>query len=98
MTDLKVERHLLEETERNLHSLKSEFSKIKARTEHYDSAFGSPDIVAAMGDFSGNWDYHRRKLLQSIENLGKLVHETNEKFHEADEKLKKAQDAKHKKK
>ena len=97
MADLKVDNHLLESTERHLHSLKSEFSKIKSRTEHYDSAFGSHDIIDAMGEFSGNWDYHRRKLLESIENLGKLVHETIEKFHESDEKLKEAQQAKHKK-
>jgi hypothetical protein len=88
MADLKVDYQLLDMTERSLSSLKSEFENIKARTDCYDGAFGSGDIASAMGHFSGNWDYHRGKLVEEMAALGTMVAQTRKSFQDADEQLK----------
>ena len=36
------------------------------------------------GTFSGNWDYHRKKLIGSMQALGKMVSETKEQFSKTD--------------
>jgi uncharacterized protein YukE len=88
MADLKVDYQLLDMTERNLSSLKSEFDNIKAQTGSYDGFLGSGDIASAMGAFCGNWDYHRGKLVEEMESLGTMVAQTKKSFQDADEQLK----------
>jgi hypothetical protein len=84
MADLKVDYQLLDSIERNLSSLVSEFQNIEVQESSYDSAMGSGDIVGAMGSFAGNWDYHRKKLVGSMEALGKMVSETRQGFQKTD--------------
>ena len=88
MADLKVDYQLLDSIERSLTSLQSEFQNIKAQTGSYDGAMGSGDVASAMDGFSGNWDDHRKDLLNSIQSLGKMVSETKQQFQQADNKLK----------
>jgi hypothetical protein len=84
VADLIVDYQLLDETERSLSSLTSEFNNIEAQTGSYDGAMGSGDIAGAMGNFSGNWDYHRKQLVGSMEALGKMVSATKQEFQKAD--------------
>jgi hypothetical protein len=84
MADLKVDYQLLDSTESSLSGLVSEFNNIKAQEGAYDGALGSGDIVGAMHSFSGNWDYHRKKLTGSMEELGKMVSETKKEFSKTD--------------
>lgn len=84
MADLKVDYQLLDSTERSLSSLVSEFQNIKAQEGSYDGAMGSGDIAGAMDNFAGNWDYHRRKLVGSMQALGKMVSETKREFSKTD--------------
>jgi hypothetical protein len=84
MADLKVDYQLLDSIERNLSSLVSEFQNIEVQEGSYDSAMGSGDIVGAMGNFAGNWDYHRKKLVSSMEALGTMVSETRQSFQKTD--------------
>ena len=51
------------------------------------SAAISGDIVGAMGSFSGNWDYHRDKLVSSMQALGKMISESSKQFHGTDNQL-----------
>lgn len=87
VADLKVDYQLLDSTERTLSSLTSEFQHIKARESGYDGAMGSGDIASAMDSFAGNWDYHRDKLVGSMQALGKMITESKKKFTETDSQL-----------
>ncbi len=87
MSDLKVDYNLLEQSEKSLSSLVSEFQNIKAQEGSYDGAMGSGDIASAMDSFAGNWDYHRKKLVSAIADLGKMVSETLQGFQKVDTEL-----------
>jgi hypothetical protein len=87
MSDLKVDYGILQETEKTLTSLHTEFSNIKTQERVYDSEWGSGDVEGAMHSFTNNWDDHRKKLLSAIESVGKLVSESVETFQKADGKL-----------
>lgn len=88
MADLKVDYQLLDSIERNLSNLISQFQNIQAQTGGYDGAMGSGDIAGAMGGFSGNWDYHRKQLVGSMQSLGQMVSETKKHFQDTDNRLK----------
>ncbi len=87
MADLKVAFDLLDSAEQTMTSLTSEFRNIKAQTGDYDSAMGSGDIAGALGSFSGNWDYHRDKLVGSMQALGQMIIESKKQFHQTDDQL-----------
>ena len=87
MADLKVNYDLLDSTERTLSSLVSEFQNIETDTGSYGSAMGSGDVDGAMGNFAGNWDYHRKQLVGSMQSLGKMVSATKKHFRDTDDKL-----------
>jgi hypothetical protein len=84
---LKVEFDLLTSTEKTLTGLHSEFSDIKAQERAYDSEWGSGDVEGAMHSFTDNWDDHRKSLLNSIANVGKLVSESISAFQKTDHQL-----------
>jgi uncharacterized protein YukE len=86
-SDLKVEFDILRSTEKALTSLHSEFSDLKAQERAYDSEWGSGDVKDAMHSFTDNWDDHRKKLLDSIGNVGKLVSQSISAFQDTDGKL-----------
>jgi hypothetical protein len=84
VADLKVDYQLLDATEKSLSTLVSEFQNIKAQEQAYDGAMGSGDIAGALGSFAGNWDYHREKLIGSMQALGTMVSQTKEQFSKTD--------------
>jgi hypothetical protein len=85
--DLKVEFDLLDAAKKTLTTLTSEFQNIKAQESGYDGAMGSADIAGALGSFSGNWDYHRNKLVGSMQALGQLIDESEKQFRQTDDQL-----------
>ncbi|HEY4703518.1 MAG TPA: hypothetical protein VIH64_16600 [Streptosporangiaceae bacterium] len=87
MSDLKVDFSILQTTEKTLTSLHAEFSDIKAQERVYDSEWGSGDVKDAMHSFTDNWDDHRKNLLNTISNVGKLVSESISAFQQTDGKL-----------
>ena len=82
--DLKVDYDLLEATHKTLTSLASEFGNLKASTSGYDAAMGSGTITGAMGSFSGNWDYHRDKLVGNMQKLDGMITESVKQFMDTD--------------
>jgi hypothetical protein len=88
MADLKVDYQLLDAIEHNLSNLVSQFEHIETQTSSYDGAMGSGDIAGAMGNFAGNWDYHRKQMVSSMQSLGTMVSETRQQFQGTDDKLK----------
>jgi uncharacterized protein YukE len=85
--DLKVEYDILEQTEKTLNSLRSEFDNCEAQERVYDPEWGSGDVKDAMHSFTDNWKKNREHLQKSIESVGKLVSESIEAFKKADAKL-----------
>jgi uncharacterized protein YukE len=85
--DLKVDYNLLDQSEKALSSLVSEFQNIKAQESAYDGAMGSGDVASAMGDFAGNWDIHRKKLVDKMQHTGELIHQSKQAFSDTDGKL-----------
>jgi hypothetical protein len=73
VADFVVDYAMLEQIEKTLTRLKSEFEQIDSVE---DSAnWGDAGIAAAMGSFASNWKDHREKLLGSIEAMGKSAYE-----------------------
>jgi len=87
MADLVVDYNLLGQTESSLNGLTREFTDIKAQEHAYFGDWGSGDIASAMDDFAGNWDYHRKKLLGSMQSLATMVKQCQSGFCKADTTL-----------
>lgn len=87
MSDLKVDYELLSSTEKTLASLVGDFQNLESSTGDYDSALGSPDVQSAMGNFAGNWDYHRKQIVTSMQTLGKMVAAAKTHFQNRDASL-----------
>ncbi|EFQ83110.1 hypothetical protein HMPREF0063_12319 [Aeromicrobium marinum DSM 15272] len=85
--DLRVDYYRLEESERVLATLKSDFDNIKDDTSNSVDVWSHADVADAMGDFQGNMDYNRRKLSEKISDCGEKIAATLETFREADQDL-----------
>ncbi len=66
MADLRVDYQLLASVHSTLTGLTREFENIEDQASAYNSAYGSTDITAAMGNFAGNWSTHRTTLLGTM--------------------------------
>lgn len=86
MSDLKVDYDLLEASHKSLTSLVSEFGHLQASTSGYDGALGSGAVAGAMGNFAGNWSYHRDKLVGNMKKLDDMITESVKQFMETDKK------------
>jgi hypothetical protein len=87
MADLRVDFQLLASIHAALTSLTSEFQNIQDQAAAYNAAYGSSDITAAMGSFSGNWSQHRARLLTTMQDLDHMVTATATQFRQADDQL-----------
>lgn len=87
MADLRVDYQLLASIHSTLTGLTWEFENIEDQASAYDSAYGSTDITAAMGNFAGNWSTHRKTLLGTMQNLDHMVTATGQRFHQTDDQL-----------
>jgi hypothetical protein len=88
MADLKVNYQLLDTAGRSISSLRQEFNGLQGQEQGFDSALGSAEIASAMDGFAGNWDYHRRLLVSSMEALDTMVQDSKQKFQSTDNALK----------
>jgi hypothetical protein len=87
MADLRVDYQLLALIHSTLNGLTWEFENLEDQASAYDSAYGSGDITAAMGSFAGNWSYHRKTLLGTMQNLDHMVTVTAQQFRQTDSQL-----------
>jgi hypothetical protein len=90
MSNLKVDYQLLESIHSTIGGLVSEFDNMNSSSGYssYDGSLGSGDIAGAMGDFTGNWNYHRKQIVGSMNNLDQLVTQSIKHFQETDKSLK----------
>ncbi len=87
MSDLKVDFQTLEASHATAVALKSEFDGLPHRYDDYQGAWGKDNIRGAMHVFATNWDYHRAKLSDKIQEVGEKIESCVQTFHEADQKL-----------
>lgn len=87
MSDLTVDFEFLNECERELGKLCRTFKDIENRRDGMHEYWGSGDIADAMGEFVDNWDDYRTKLIEGLEQTGKLVSTTKKSFEDLDHDL-----------
>ncbi|MGW7208269.1 hypothetical protein [Streptomyces sp. NPDC054837] len=79
-SDLIVNVDLLVNSESRLKGIKKELENLDNRKDDMRPYWGSGKIADTMGDFVDNWDKYREKMLQGVENVGKLVTATIDGF------------------
>jgi hypothetical protein len=87
VADLRVDYQLLTSIHRTLNGLAGEYDELDGGAGVDGSVYGAGDITAAMASFSGNWAGHRKALLATIQDLGRMTAETAARFHETDSQL-----------
>lgn len=85
--DLCVSYDALEDSERDLKTIKQEFESAARRKDELRGAWGSGEVADAMGDFVDNWDRHRKELVESLTAVGDMVSNTLQTFQQTDQKL-----------
>ncbi|MGH3874371.1 MAG: hypothetical protein ACRDSR_23200 [Pseudonocardiaceae bacterium] len=68
--DLTVDYAMLAHSAQSLRLIATEFDGADARRDANTGIWGSCDVARAMNDFVDNWDRHRGKLVESINNVG----------------------------
>jgi hypothetical protein len=87
VTDLKIDFDTLKESSSALEDIYHAFDTIKSRASATESDWGSDDIKGAMGSFSGDWDSHRKKIMESLEKTKQMVDQTIAGFNDTEGKL-----------
>jgi hypothetical protein len=85
--DLKVDYDLLTESSRSLQHIYQAFDGLKNRSSTTSGDWGSSAIAGAMGDFSGDWDNHREKIMKSVQTVKELTDQAVEAFRDSDGQL-----------
>lgn len=85
--DLKVDYYRLEESERVLATLKSDFDGIEGSTSGSLDVWSHDKVRDAMNEFSGNMDYNRKKLSEKMQHCGEKIRATLDTFRDADQEL-----------
>ncbi|MFD5024559.1 hypothetical protein [Streptomyces sp. NPDC058373] len=90
MPDLTVDFHLLNQSDKQLRALRREFENLGEWKDDIRAVVGAPALQKAMTDFIDNWDDNRKRLLESLEEVGKMVKGTRDAFKNLDDELAKA--------
>ncbi|MEY2248624.1 hypothetical protein AB8A21_37860 [Streptomyces sp. BF23-18] len=86
-SDLEVDYDLLATSAKQLDRIRREFNGLEDWKQDITSLLGERDIQRAMGDFVDNWDKNRKRLVQEIEEAGKMVRTTSDAFKGLDDQL-----------
>lgn len=90
MSDLIVDFDLLKTSAKQLNAIQYEFKNLGEWKDDITSVVGASELKEAMTDFIDNWDDNRKKLLESLESVGKMVEGTRDTFKKLDDELAKA--------
>ncbi|MBU6531896.1 hypothetical protein ACFUIW_24230 [Streptomyces sp. NPDC057245] len=90
MSDLTVDFELLKTSAKQLGVIRREFEDLNDWKDDITSAVGAPDLRGAMTDFIDNWDDNRKRLVESLEEVGKMVEGTRDAFKSLDDELAKS--------
>lgn len=85
--DLKVDYYRLEDSKRDLATLKTEFDDIEKRRDRTEDIWGHGGVRDAMDEFAGNMDYNRGKLSEKIQQVHDKVVNTLDTFRGMEDEL-----------
>ncbi|MET9192789.1 hypothetical protein ABZX60_05730 [Streptomyces olivaceus] len=86
-SNLTVDITLLKASERQLHSIQSEFEDIDGWKKELRAVVGAERMVGAMSTFVDNWDRHRKELVEEIGKVGGWIGSTRKAFEDLDRDL-----------
>lgn len=87
MTDLKVNYASLDDSERSLQQIATALEGAEARRAANADIWGSSDVAGAMNEFVGNWDRHRKQLVESLKSVGEMCASSRDCFAGTDQQL-----------
>ncbi|MEV5367948.1 hypothetical protein [Streptomyces albogriseolus] len=87
MSDLTVDFSLLNTSAKQLKAIQKEFKELNEWKDDIQSVVGARELKDAMADFIENWDDNRKRLLDDLENVGKMVEGTRNAFKGLDDEL-----------
>lgn len=90
MSDLIVDFDLLSTSAKQLKAIQTEFQNLGEWKDDIKSVVGASELKGAMTEFIDNWDDNRKRLLESLETVGKMVEGTRDAFKGLDDDLTKA--------
>lgn len=90
MSDLIVDFDLLNTSAKQLNAIEKEFKELGEWKDDITSVVGASELKKAMTDFIDNWDDNRKKLLEDLDSVGKMVEGTRDAFKGVDDELAKA--------
>lgn len=88
--DLKVDYTLLATSARQLSQIRREFNGLEEWKQDIAALLGDQRVQDAMGAFVDNWDHNRKRLVEEVETVGKMIKTTSEAFSDLDDTLAKA--------
>lgn len=95
-SDLQVDFSLLDKSAKQLSEIRTEFKRLGEWKKDVRAVVGDSRVRKAMGDFVDNWDKNRKRLIEEIEEVGKMVETTRDAFQKLDDDLAKATEGKKK--
>ncbi|MFD4345692.1 hypothetical protein ACFWQ6_12640 [Streptomyces coelicoflavus] len=90
MSDLTVDFELLKTSTKQLNAIRKEFKGLGEWKDDITSVVGASELRRAMTDFIDNWDDNRKRLVESLEKVGKMVEGTRDAFKSLDDELAKS--------
>jgi hypothetical protein len=87
VSDLIVDYQVLEQSEQLLVRLHQQVSAGTRASVAEDSDWGFGGVVSAMGEFYGDWSYHRQQILGRMETLHTMTRQSRQAFQGSDDKL-----------
>jgi hypothetical protein len=95
MPDLRIDYQALEFTHATLSRLAGWLDNAQPTLAGYDAALGSSTVADAMGTVAGNWTYHRRQLVQKMQDVDSMVSAALAQFKKTDVTLANSQERTH---
>jgi hypothetical protein len=87
MSDLKIDYQSLSYTHAALSQLAAWFDTAQQGQAAYNADFGSSAVANAVGNVMGNWTYHRKQLVQKMQDLDAMVTAALTEFPRTDDSL-----------
>lgn len=84
---LVVDLGLLERSGSELMALKTELEAQPDVVDDARDAVGHGGLSDALGDFGGNWNYHRRKLVGALDAVAQMATQSAEVYRDTDQQL-----------
>ncbi|MFJ6081603.1 WXG100 family type VII secretion target [Streptomyces sp. NPDC092369] len=86
-SDLQVDYDLLSTSAKQLAQIHREFKGLVDWKQDIRSLLGDSRVQSATADFVDNWDRNRKRLVEEIQEIGKMIKTTSDAFKSLDDDL-----------